>query len=114
MIDLTCPYDERVDTKELEKIEHYQDLAWELRNIWNMKVKVIPIVISALETTPIKWRNWLKEIGIQTQIHTTQILWKVLLTRPQELNTAGTPFLQKGVGPPTKFSKRGAWQDLNI
>ena len=29
--------DGRVDTKELEKIEHYQDLTRELRKIWNMK-----------------------------------------------------------------------------
>ena len=26
IIDFACPYDGRVDTKELEKIEHYQDL----------------------------------------------------------------------------------------
>ena len=42
IIDFACPYDERVDTKELEKTEHYQDLARELRKIWNMKVKVMP------------------------------------------------------------------------
>ena len=36
IIDFACLYDGRVDTKELENIEHYQDLAWELRNIWNM------------------------------------------------------------------------------
>ena len=52
-----------------------------------MKVKVIPLVIDAIGTTPIKLRNCLKEIGIETQItdlqetvfpHTTQILQKVL------------------------------------
>ena len=31
--DFACPYDGRVDTKELEKIEHYQDLAQELKKI---------------------------------------------------------------------------------
>ena len=30
-----------------------------------MKVKVILLVIGALGTTPIKLRNWLKEIGIE-------------------------------------------------
>ena len=68
IIDFACPYDGRVDTKELEKIEHYQDLTRELRKIWNMKVKVIPLVIGGLGTTPIKLRNWLKEIGIETQV----------------------------------------------
>ena len=52
-----------------------------------MKVKVIPLVIDAIGATPIKLRNCLKEIGIETQItdlqetvflHTTQILQKVL------------------------------------
>ena len=48
IIDFACPYDGRVDTKELEKIEQYQDLAQELRKIWNMEVKAIPLVIGAL------------------------------------------------------------------
>ena len=68
IINFACPYDGKVNTKELEKIEHYQDLAQELRKIWNMKVKVIPLVMGALGTTSIKLQNWLKEIGIETQI----------------------------------------------
>ena len=48
IIDFACPYDGSVDSKELEKIEHYQDLAKELRKIWNMKDKVIPLVKGAL------------------------------------------------------------------
>ena len=52
-----------------------------------MKVKVIPLVIGALGTTPIKLKNWLKEIVIETQItelqktvllYTARILRKVL------------------------------------
>ena len=87
IIHFACPYGGKVDTKELEKIEHYQDLARELRKIWNMKVKVIPLVIGALGTAPIKLRSWLKEIAIETQItelqktlllHTARILRKVL------------------------------------
>ena len=57
IINFACLYDERVDTKELEKIKHYQDLARELRKIWNMKVKIIPLLIDALGTTPIKLGN---------------------------------------------------------
>ena len=63
-----CPYNGEVDTKELEKIKNYEDFARELGKIWNMKVKVIPLVIGALGITLIKLRNWLKEIGIETQI----------------------------------------------
>ena len=57
-----------MDTKELEKIEHYQDLAQEPSKIWSMKVKVIPLVIGALGTTAIKLINCLKKINIEPQI----------------------------------------------
>ena len=57
IINFACPYDGRVDTKELEKIEHYQDLERELRKICDLKVKVIILVIGALGTTPIKLKN---------------------------------------------------------
>ena len=87
IIDFACAYDRRVDTKELEKKKHYQDLAQELKKIWNKKVKVIPLVIGTLGTTLRKLRKWLKELGIETQttelqktilIHIAQILQKVL------------------------------------
>ena len=51
IIDFASPYDGRVITKELAKVEHYQDLAQELRTIWNMKIKVITLEIGALGTT---------------------------------------------------------------
>ena len=57
--------------------KNYQDLARELRKIWNMKAKVIQLVISALGTTPIKLRNCLKEIGIEIRI--TELQKTVLL-----------------------------------
>ena len=46
------PYDSRVETKELEKLKKYQNLARELKKLWNMSVRIIPIVIGALGTTP--------------------------------------------------------------
>ena len=85
VIDFAGPYNGRVQNKELEKIEHCQDLARESRKIWNMKNKVIPLVIFALGTSPI--RNCSKEIGIETQItelqktallNTARILRRVL------------------------------------
>ena len=33
IIDFAFPYDGRMDTKEIEKTKHYQDLARELRKI---------------------------------------------------------------------------------
>ena len=40
----------RVKLKESEKRDKYLDLARELKNLWNMKVTVILIVIGALGT----------------------------------------------------------------
>ena len=39
-----------METKESEKKDKYQDLAKELKKLWNIKVMVIPIVIGALGT----------------------------------------------------------------
>ena len=68
IIDFAVPFDSRVDAKEMEKIEKYQDLARELRKIWNKQVKVIPIIIGALGTTPNLLRKRLEDIGIETKI----------------------------------------------
>ena len=35
--------------KEQEKVEKYQDLARELKKIWNTSVTVVSIVVGALE-----------------------------------------------------------------
>ena len=42
----------RVKLKESEKRDKYEDLARELKTLWNMKVTVIPTVIGALGTIP--------------------------------------------------------------
>ena len=68
IINFPCPYDGRLDTKELEKIEHHQNLARKYRNIWSLKVKVIPLVIGTLGITFIKLTSWLKKIGFEIQI----------------------------------------------
>ncbi|XP_063955404.1 uncharacterized protein LOC135154101 [Lytechinus pictus] len=50
IIDIAIPGDCRAWRKEEEKIQKYNDLAWELRRIWKVKTKVVPIVIGALGT----------------------------------------------------------------
>ena len=68
VIDFAIPYDSRVDSKEMEKIEKYQDLVRELKGLWDMKVVVIPIVLGALGTTPKTLQKRMKDIGIETRI----------------------------------------------
>ena len=40
------------NNKEKEKIDKYRDLARELRKLWKVKTRVVPIVIGALGTIP--------------------------------------------------------------
>ena len=48
----TVPVNHRVKIKENEKRDKYLDLARELKNLLNMKIIVISIVVGALGTTP--------------------------------------------------------------
>ena len=48
IVDFAISADHRVKLKESEKNDKYQELARELKKLWNMKVMVIPTVIGAL------------------------------------------------------------------
>ena len=50
LIDIAVPGDIWVASKENEKVQKYQDLAREL--LWQIKVKVVPVVMGALVTIP--------------------------------------------------------------
>ena len=50
IVDFAVPADHRVKLKESEKKDKCLDLAMELKKLWNMKAKSIPIVIGALGT----------------------------------------------------------------
>ena len=87
IIDFAVPRDSRIEEKEKDKIEKYQELGRELQKIWNVKVKIIPLVIGSLGATPKQFGNRLKQIGItvgtaQVQktflLGTARILRKVL------------------------------------
>ena len=45
IIDFAVLGDSRVQEKEKEKIEMYQDLRRELQKIWNVRVKIIPVLL---------------------------------------------------------------------
>ena len=60
--------DHRVKIKESKTIEKYLDLARELKKLWTMKVTVIPIIVSALETVPKDPEKRLEELVIRGRI----------------------------------------------
>ena len=50
IVDFAVPTDHGINLKEWEKKDKYLDLARELKNLWKMKVTIVPIVIGALGT----------------------------------------------------------------
>ena len=71
-MDFAVPADHRVKLKENEKMDKYQDLARELKKLWNIRVKVIPIVDGALGTVPINLEKEMEELEIKGRIETIQ------------------------------------------
>ena len=52
IIDFTVPRDNRIGEKEKDKIGKYQELGRELQKRWNVKVKIIPLIVGALDAIP--------------------------------------------------------------
>ena len=74
---LAVPADYRIKLKENEKKYKYLDLARELKKLWNTKVTIIPIVISAFGTVTNILLKWLQDLEIRGRaetIHTTKLL----------------------------------------
>ena len=63
IIDFAVPGDSRIEEKEKDKIEKYQDLGRELQKIWNVKVKIIALVVGFLGAMPKQFGNRLKQFN---------------------------------------------------
>ena len=73
MVDFAVPADHRIILKESEKKDKYLDLARELKELWNMKVTIVPIVIGALGTIT-KWLlKGLEELEVGGRVETIQM-----------------------------------------
>ena len=84
IIDFAVPGDSRIEEKEKDKIEKYQDLGRELQKIWNVKVKIIPLVVGSLGAIPKQFGNRLKQIGItagRAQVQKTVLLGTARILR---------------------------------
>jgi hypothetical protein len=62
IIDIAVPRDENIKEKEQEKIDKYYALSVELERLWEVKTKVIPVVVGALGTVTDRLSAWLGEI----------------------------------------------------
>ena len=80
--------DRNVIKKEAEKILKYKELTIEIQRMWNIKTKVIPVIIGATGTISKTFRKYVsnipgkhevKELQKTTILGTAHILRKVLM-----------------------------------
>ena len=67
IIDLLGLFASRIEASKRNKIKGYIDLKRELKKIWDMPMKVIPVV-GASGTTPTKLNQRLRDIGTEIRI----------------------------------------------
>jgi hypothetical protein len=88
LIDVAIPGDRNVIQKEAEKILKYKDLTLEIQRMWNVKTRVIPIIIGAIGTISKSFRKCVstipgnhqdKEIQKTAVLGTAHILREVLM-----------------------------------
>ena len=72
IIDFAVPAYHRIKLKECEKKNKYLDLARELKNLWNMQVTIIPIVIGAFGTVTKGLLKGLDELEVGGRVETIQ------------------------------------------
>jgi len=58
LIDVAITGDRNVIKKEAEKILTYKDLTIEIQRMWNLKTKVIPVIIGATGTITKSFRKY--------------------------------------------------------
>ncbi len=84
-MDLAIPADSRVKLREWEKRNKYLDLASKLKRFWNMKVRIIPIVIGAHFTGMKGLLQGLEDLEITGRVQIIQT--SVLLESARMLNS---------------------------
>ena len=89
-MDFAVPADHRIKLKECEKKDKYLDFARELKKLWNMQVRIIPIVIGTFEAVTKGLLKGLEDLEVGRRVETIQttallrtarILRRVLETR---------------------------------
>jgi len=88
LIDVAISGDRNMNKKEVEKILKYKDLTIEIQRIWNVKTKVIPVIIGATGTISKSFRKYVRNIPGKHEVKelqktailgTAHILRKVLM-----------------------------------
>ena len=72
IIDVAFPEDGWVSENEDKKVEKYQDLAREVRTMWDVRTEVILVVVGALGSLPMNLENNLKVIDAKISVKMIQ------------------------------------------
>ena len=72
IVNFAVPADHRINLKESEKKDKYLDLARELKKLWNMKMTIIPIVISDFGTVTKGLLKGLEDLEVGGRVDTIQ------------------------------------------
>jgi hypothetical protein len=62
LIDVAIPGDRNAIEKGAEKILKYKDLTIEIQRMWNVKARVIPVIIGATRTISKSFRKYVSTI----------------------------------------------------
>ena len=74
IVDIAIPDDKNIGVKKEEKIQKYDELKWEIKELWSMKrVAVVLVVIGALGTVSKKLEKRIDGLGIKFKIENLQI-----------------------------------------
>jgi len=88
LIDVANSGDRNVIKKEAEKILKYKDLTIEIKRMWNVKTKVIPVITGATGTISKSFTKYVSNIPVKQEVKelqktailsTAHILRKVLM-----------------------------------
>ena len=72
IIDIAVPIEAGIVEKEKEKVEKDHDPRREVAKLWNVKAKVVPIVVGALGAVTPNLSKHLDAIGVTTRIELLQ------------------------------------------
>ena len=72
IVDFAVLADQRIKLKECEKKDKYLDLARELKKLWNMKVKILPVVIGAFGIVTKELLKRLEDLEVGGRVETIQ------------------------------------------
>jgi len=77
LIDVSVPGDKNVIKRETQKLSKYKDLIIEIQRMWNVKAKVIPVIIRGVWNHFKSFRQYLSNITGKHEIknHRKQPCW---------------------------------------